>query len=255
MYVKAVWKHLDKVGVCCARSMYNVKSSWQSWQNKLSVNIRSLSCPCSKDSDKEGWTWNVSIKLRNWCVLAWNDENQKFTNAHVCQYGKRRKRERLCFSKPEQTKPAKQSSEARQGAELSGRGGTWSMERRRIREAPFNLLTPPFGHCPNSIYTPPTHSNGHSGALFSGPIWATLSNHHFLLLLTFISILKIQNSSHCTLTDCTNTRPRLLIIKYSSNWNCPGDTLGCTKPGTDLLAIEVQRFPYSGKRATNLILV
>ena len=132
MYVKAVWKHLDKVGVCCARSMYNVKSSWQWWQNKLSFNIRSLSCPCSKDSDKEGWTWNVSIKLRNWCVLAWNDENQKFTNAHVCQYGKRRKMERVCFSKPEQTKPAKQSSEARQGAELSGRGGTWSMERRRI---------------------------------------------------------------------------------------------------------------------------
>ena len=26
---------------------------------------------------------------------------------------------------------------------------------------------------------PPPHSNGHSGALFSGPIWATLSNHRF----------------------------------------------------------------------------
>ena len=24
-----------------------------------------------------------------------------------------------------------------------------------VREAPFNLLTPPCGHCPNSIYTPP----------------------------------------------------------------------------------------------------
>ena len=24
-----------------------------------------------------------------------------------------------------------------------------------VREAPFSLLTPPCGHCPNSIYTPP----------------------------------------------------------------------------------------------------
>ena len=35
-----------------------------------------------------------------------------------------------------------------------------------IREAPFNKSPPLFGHCPNSIYTPPPHSNGHSGALF-----------------------------------------------------------------------------------------
>lgn len=39
------------------------------------------------------------------------------------------------------------------------------------------------------------------------------------LLLTFISILKIQNSSHCTLTDCTNTRPQLLIIRPRTNPN------------------------------------
>ena len=35
-----------------------------------------------------------------------------------------------------------------------------------LREAPFNKSPPLFGHCPNSIYTPPPHSNGHSGALF-----------------------------------------------------------------------------------------
>ena len=37
---------------------------------------------------------------------------------------KKEKGRECVFSKPEQTKPAKQSSEARQGAELSGRGGT-----------------------------------------------------------------------------------------------------------------------------------
>ena len=35
-----------------------------------------------------------------------------------------------------------------------------------IREAPIQLAAPLFGHCPNSNYTPPPHSNGHSGALF-----------------------------------------------------------------------------------------
>ena len=35
-----------------------------------------------------------------------------------------------------------------------------------IREAPFNLSPPLCGHCPNSNYTPPPHSNGHPGALF-----------------------------------------------------------------------------------------
>ena len=48
-----------------------------------------------------------------------------------------------------------------------------------IREAPFNLLTPPCGHCPNSIYTPPPHSNGHSGALFSGAILPFYHFYHF----------------------------------------------------------------------------
>ena len=32
-------------------------------------------------------------------------------------------------------------------------------------------------------------------------------------------LLKIQNSSHCTLTDCTNTRPQLLIIRPRTNPN------------------------------------
>ena len=36
----------------------------------------------------------------------------------------------------------------------------------QFREAPFNKSPPLFGHCPNSIYTPPPHSNGHSGAFF-----------------------------------------------------------------------------------------
>ena len=48
-----------------------------------------------------------------------------------------------------------------------------------VREAPLKMLSPLFGHCPNSDCTPPPPSKGHSGALFSGPISATLSNHHF----------------------------------------------------------------------------
>ena len=38
---------------------------------------------------------------------------------------------------------------------------------RVVREAPLHLASPLFGHCPYSDYTPPPHSNGHSGALFS----------------------------------------------------------------------------------------
>ena len=39
-----------------------------------------------------------------------------------------------------------------------------------IREDPNGLTPPPFGHCPNSDWTPPPpHSTGHSGALFFGP--------------------------------------------------------------------------------------
>ena len=36
-----------------------------------------------------------------------------------------------------------------------------------VREAPFKKTQKAFGHCPYSFCTPPPHSNGHSGALFS----------------------------------------------------------------------------------------
>ena len=39
-----------------------------------------------------------------------------------------------------------------------------------IREAPLKFMLGAFGHCPFSFCPPPPHSNGHSGALFSGPI-------------------------------------------------------------------------------------
>ena len=39
-----------------------------------------------------------------------------------------------------------------------------------VREAPLKFMLGAFGHCPFSFCTPPPHSNGHSGALFSGPI-------------------------------------------------------------------------------------
>ena len=50
-----------------------------------------------------------------------------------------------------------------------------------LREAPFNKVPPLCGHCQNSNYTPPPHSNGHSGALFSGAILPFLPFfYHFL---------------------------------------------------------------------------
>ena len=44
-----------------------------------------------------------------------------------------------------------------------------------VREAPLNLASPLFGHCPNSDYTSPPHTQtGTLGHFFSGPIWANL---------------------------------------------------------------------------------
>ena len=53
----------------------------------------------------------------------------------------------------------------------------------RLREAPFNLSPPLCGHCPNSNYTPPPHSNGHSGALFFRRDFTIF--YHFLPFLPF----------------------------------------------------------------------
>ena len=49
---------------------------------------------------------------------------------------------------------------------IHGATQCYTMVHCVVREAPFNLSPPLFGHCPNSNYTPPPHSNGHSGALF-----------------------------------------------------------------------------------------
>ena len=54
----------------------------------------------------------------------------------------------------------------------------------KVREAPFNLSPPPCGHCPNSNYTPPPHSNGHSGALFFRRDF-TIFFYHFRYFLPF----------------------------------------------------------------------
>ena len=40
-----------------------------------------------------------------------------------------------------------------------------------LREAPFNLSPPLFGHCPNSNYTPPRTQTGTLGHFFSGAIF------------------------------------------------------------------------------------
>ena len=52
---------------------------------------------------------------------------------------------------------------------------------QRIREDPFELTPPTFGHCPNLIWPTHPHSTGHSGALFSG---------HFLLFCRVVCFRK-----------------------------------------------------------------
>ena len=70
-----------------------------------------------------------------------------------------------------------------------------------IREAPLNLASPLFGHCPNSDYTPPPHSNGRSGALFfradlskfaKSPFWRYISAQSILA-----SLNTLLNTSKC----------------------------------------------------------
>ena len=72
----------------------------------------------------------------------------------------------------------------------AGRDNPWNYENITLRycfpkcvmtclkEAPLKFTQ---GHLGIALlaFAPPPHSNGHSGALFSGPIWATLSNHRF----------------------------------------------------------------------------
>ena len=50
----------------------------------------------------------------------------------------------------------------------------WMLVMIRLGEDPFRLTPPTFGHCPNSDWTPPPHSTGHSGALFFGPFFTIL---------------------------------------------------------------------------------
>ena len=53
-------------------------------------------------------------------------------------------------------------------------GATENVLGKNVREDPFALTPPTFGHCPNSDWTPPPHSTGHSGALFVGPFFTIL---------------------------------------------------------------------------------
>ena len=79
-----------------------------------------------------------------------------------------------------------------------------------IREAPLKFMSWAFGHCPFSFCTPPPHSNGHSGALFSGPIWATLSNHHKCPKLSWQGFRPPQSQANAH-----------LILANSSLKKCP----------------------------------
>ena len=63
-----------------------------------------------------------------------------------------------------------------------------------LREAPFNLSPPLCGHCPNSNYPPPPHSNGHSGALFFRRDFTIFYPfYHFLPFLPFFLWISAPN--------------------------------------------------------------
>ena len=62
-----------------------------------------------------------------------------------------------------------------------------------VREDPFRLVPPLCGHCPNSNYTPPPHSNGHSGALFQARFYHfTIFTIIFTIFFTIFSELVPQ---------------------------------------------------------------
>ena len=62
---------------------------------------------------------------------------------------------------------------------------TWEM--RKVREAPFKKSPPLFGHCPNSIYTPPRTQTGTLGHFFSGAILPFYHFYHFVYHFLWIS--------------------------------------------------------------------
>ena len=64
---------------------------------------------------------------------------------------------------------------------------TFSHRNKYVREAPFSLTPPPFGHCPNSIYTPPRTQTGTLGHFFSGAILPFYHFYHFVYHFLWIS--------------------------------------------------------------------
>merc|ERR1712110_951339 len=95
----------------------------------------------------------------------------------------------------------------------------------RIREAPFNLSPPLFGHCPNSNCTPPPHSNGHSGALFFRRDFTIF--YHFYYFLPFLPFFTIFSLNKCPKPSGQGFRPPQnqanapLNLENSSLKKCP----------------------------------
>ena len=88
----------------------------------------------------------------------------------------------------------------------------------QLREAPFNKSPPLFGHCPNSIYTPPPHSNGHSGALFFRRDFTILPFLPFCLPFSLNKCLKPSGQGFRPPQNQANAR---LNLENSSLKKCP----------------------------------
>ena len=72
---------------------------------------------------------------------------------------------------------------------------------RSLREAPFNLSPPLFGHCPNSNYTPPRTQTGTLGHFFQAQFY------HFSPFLPFFTLFTIFSLNKCPKPSGQGFRP------------------------------------------------
>ena len=89
---------------------------------------------------------------------------------------------------------------------------------QNVREAPFNKSPPLFGHCPNSIYTPPRTQTGTLGHFFSGAILPFYHFYHFVYHFLWISA---PNHPGKGLDPPQNQANARLNLENSSLKKCP----------------------------------
>ena len=117
-----------------------------------------------------------------------------------------------------------------------------------VREAPFYLSPPLFGHCPNSNYTPPPHSNGHSGHFFSGAIlpFFTIFTifYPFYHFFTIFSLNKCPKPSGQGFRPPQNQANAPLNLENSSLKKCPKPSGQGFRPPPQMDNAQIKRAPF-----------